>query len=114
MRYTFFIYSDPVKLAARTEAEVAAEMQGYGPYMGAMKAAGVLMGADHLQPVEAAKTVSMQTGVAVTTDGPAVVTTETLGGTINVEAPDMATALEWAAKCPSAKWGRIEVRPARG
>jgi hypothetical protein len=114
MRYTFFIYSNPAKLAARSEAEIAAEMQAYGPYMGTMKVAGVLMGADHLQPVEAAKTVSMQTGEAVVTEGPAVSTTETLGGTIVVEAADMETALDWAAKCPSARSGRIEVRSARG
>jgi hypothetical protein len=44
-------------------------------------------------------------------DGPYAETREQFGGYFIIEAPDMDTALQWAAKCPAAQWGPIEVRP---
>jgi len=44
-------------------------------------------------------------------DGPYSETREQLGGYFTLEVPDMATALHWAARCPGAAHGTIEVRP---
>ncbi len=44
-------------------------------------------------------------------DGPFADTKEQLGGYYLIEAPDMDTALEWAARCPAASFGAMEVRP---
>ena len=37
-----------------------------------------------------------------------------LAGYFLINAPDLDTAIEWAAKIPSASWGSIEVRPVWG
>ena len=44
------------------------------------------------------------------TDGPFAEAKEVVGGFALVAAPDLAAALELAARCPHAGWGRIEVR----
>lgn len=44
-------------------------------------------------------------------DGPYAETREQFGGYYIIEAPDMDAALKWAARCPAAQWGPIEVRP---
>jgi len=36
---------------------------------------------------------------------------EYLGGYQIVDVPDLDAALDWAARCPGAKYGRVEVRP---
>jgi hypothetical protein len=44
-------------------------------------------------------------------DGPYADTKEQLGGYYMIEAPDMDAALSWAARCPAAGNGTVEVRP---
>ena len=44
-------------------------------------------------------------------DGPYAETKEQLGGYFVLEVPDVDTAMEWAARCPSAGTGSVEVRP---
>jgi hypothetical protein len=44
-------------------------------------------------------------------DGPFADTKEQLGGFYIVEAPDLDGAIAWAARCPGAHHGTIEVRP---
>ncbi|MEM0926576.1 MAG: YciI family protein, partial [Planctomycetota bacterium] len=38
-------------------------------------------------------------------------TKEQLGGYYTIDVPDLDEALKWAAKCPSASTGGVEVRP---
>ena len=38
-------------------------------------------------------------------------TKEQLGGYYTVDCDNLDQAIEWAAKCPGAKYGRIEIRP---
>jgi hypothetical protein len=47
-------------------------------------------------------------------DGPYADTREQLGGFYIIEAPDMATAIDWAKRCPAAQWGPIEIRAMAG
>jgi hypothetical protein len=46
-------------------------------------------------------------------DGPYAETKEQLGGYYMIEVPDLDAALSWAARCPGASHGAIEVRPIR-
>ena len=65
-----------------------------------------------MQPPEAATTVRVQDGKALTTDGPFVETKEALGGYLFLEADDLDAAIEVAARIPAARMGgAIEVRP---
>jgi hypothetical protein len=44
-------------------------------------------------------------------DGPYADSKEQLGGYYLIEAPDLDGAIAWAARCPGASHGTIEVRP---
>jgi hypothetical protein len=44
-------------------------------------------------------------------DGPYADTKEQLGGLFVIDVPDLDTALDWAARCPAAGYGAVEVRP---
>jgi hypothetical protein len=44
-------------------------------------------------------------------DGPFAETKEELGGFLILDVPSLDAALEWAARCPAAASGAVEVRP---
>ena len=45
------------------------------------------------------------------TDGPYADTKEQCGGYVLIDVPDLDAALSWAARCPTASHGAVEVRP---
>jgi hypothetical protein len=47
-------------------------------------------------------------------DGPYVDSKEQLGGYYLIDVPDLDAALSWAARCPGAGHGVVEVRPIWG
>jgi hypothetical protein len=55
--------------------------------------------------------VRVRSGKTTKTDGPFAETKEQLGGYYVIDVPNLDDALKWAAKCPGAKNGSIEVRP---
>lgn len=88
------------------------EMMGaYNAYTQALQQAGVLVGGERLQPVAAATTVRVKSGKTEVLNGPYAETREQLGGYYTIEAPDLDAALGWAARCPGASHGTVEVRP---
>jgi hypothetical protein len=70
---------------------------------------GILVASDPLHDPHTATTVRIIDDTLMNTDGPFAETTEWLGGYFILET-DRATALELAAKCPSATTGCVEVR----
>ncbi len=72
---------------------------------------GVLVAADPLHTVDTATTVRVRDGEALVTDGPFAETAEQLGGYFILECRDLDEALAYAARCPMASEGSIEVRP---
>jgi hypothetical protein len=110
MQYILLIYgAEPV--GQPTPEELAAEMDAYNTYTDDLRKSGALFSGEDLHPVNTATTVSVRDGKTVTTDGPFAETKEVLGGYYVVNAKDLDEAIVWAAKCPGAKVGRIEVRP---
>jgi hypothetical protein len=91
---------------ARTKMSAA-----YAAYTEAMKKAGVWLGGDRLRPTAMGTTVRVRDGKQQVVDGPYADTKEQLGGYYMIEAPDMDAALSWAARCPTAGHGTVEVRP---
>jgi hypothetical protein len=83
----------------------------YGAFTQSVADAGALLAAEALQPVATATSVRVRDGRTVTTDGPFAETKEGLGGLYLIEAPDLDAALAWAARCPGARYGTVEVRP---
>jgi hypothetical protein len=44
-------------------------------------------------------------------DGPYADSKEQLGGLFIIDVPDLDAAISWAARCPAATHGVVEVRP---
>jgi hypothetical protein len=111
MQYMLLIYGEESMWANLTPDQLSAEMGAYMAYTQDLQKAGVYVSGHELQPVETAKTVSLLGGKQKVVDGPFAETKETLGGYYFIEAETQADAIAWAAKCPGARYGRIEVRP---
>lgn len=111
MKYMLLIYADEATFKSATPADTGQMMAAYGAYTEAMKKAGVLAGSDRLQPVATATTVRVAKGKSEVLNGPYAETKEQLGGFYIVDVPDLDVAISWAAKCPGASHGTIEVRP---
>ena len=76
-----------------------------------LRDSGVLVFAGGLHPSSMAKIVDTKDGGTVTTDGPYMKTEAHIGGFWIIAAPDLDTALGWAAKGSTACMGPVEVRP---
>jgi hypothetical protein len=74
--------------------------------------AGVHVDSAVLQSFEDATQVQVNdAGERLVTNGPFAESREFLGGYLIIDVPDLDAALDWAARCPGAKYGRVEVRP---
>ncbi|MEM6294737.1 MAG: YciI family protein [Myxococcota bacterium] len=111
MRYTFLLYSSESDFADATPEQMAAQKAAYGEYIGALRAAGVLVDTDWLQPTPTATTITLRDGERRVQDGPFADTKEQLGGYFVVDVPNLDAAIEWAEKSPAAKHGLVEIRP---
>ena len=111
MKYMLLIYRDEADMQAASKAQVEQTMGAYMAYTEALKKAGVYAGGDRLQPSSAATTVRVTGGKSKVLDGPYAESKEQLGGYYMIEVPDLDAALSWAARCPGASHGTIEVRP---
>jgi len=89
----------------------AADLGAWMAYMDAMATAGVMRGGHRLAPIVTATTLRLKEGARQVQDGPFADTHEQLGGFVVIEVPDMEAALDWAARCPGAADGAVEVRP---
>ena len=111
MKYMLMIYGDERAYLKAAEKNGQEMMAGYVAYTQALQKAGVLLGGDRLQPTGTASTVRIANGKTQVLDGPYAETKEQLGGYYMIEVPDLDAALSWAARCPGANHGSIEVRP---
>lgn len=111
MKYMLLIYGNEAAMETRPKAEMDQTLAAYTAYTEAMVAAGVLVGADRLRPSTAATTVRVGNGKSQVLNGPYAETREQLGGYYLIDVSDLDAALSWAARCPGASHGTIEVRP---
>ena len=84
---------------------------GWSAFIAAMGQAGVIVNGDGLQGPALATTGRMVGGKRQVQDGPFSDSKEQLAGYFVIEVPDLDTALDWAAKAPSAVTASVEVRP---
>jgi hypothetical protein len=110
MRYLLLIYSEE-PTAPPAQDEIDASMAEWYAYDQAIKDSGVHLAGEALQASQTATTVRLKDSERVVTDGPFAETREVLGGFYLIDVPDLDTALDWAARCPGAKYGSMEVRP---
>jgi hypothetical protein len=111
MQYMLLIYDSEAKWERMTEADGQALMGEYFAYTDELRSSGAFVAGEPLELTSKAKTVHVRDGERFVTDGPFAETKEQLGGYYVVDVESEDEALDWAAKIPSARLGRIEVRP---
>jgi hypothetical protein len=112
MQYLLMLYVNEAGWLKLSKAEQEQGVAAYTAYTEALTKAGVLKGANRLQPSTSATTVRAANGKTQVLDGPYVDSKEQLGGYYLIDVPDLDAALSWAARCPAVGHGIVEVRPA--
>ena len=108
MKYVLLIYDDPNEWSKVPQEDYPKLYEEYG----AIAQLPNTTGGAQLQPVATARSVRVENGKPVVTDGPFAETKEVLGGFYVLEAGSQAEAEEIAARIPSARMGgTVEVRP---
>jgi hypothetical protein len=111
MQYMLIIFSNPQGWAQMSPEQQKEGMAAYHAYTEALRKAGAFVGSNRLQHADTATTVRIAGGKTQVLNGPFVDTKEQLGGYFLIEAPDLDAAIAWAARCPGASHGTVEVRP---
>lgn len=110
MKYVMLIYETPADFEAREPCEpyVAA----WRAYYEALVEAGALAGVGGpLKDAGTATTVRVKDGRRHVQDGPFAEAKDQLGGFMILDVESLDHALAWAARCPAAATGAVEVRP---
>ena len=111
MQYMLLIYRSEAALKSLEQRELGEMMAAFGAYTKALRDSGVMIAGDRLRPANDAATVRTVDGRNKVLNGPYAETKEQLGGYYIIEVPDLDAALTWAARCPGAQYGAVEVRP---
>jgi hypothetical protein len=126
MKFILMLYADEAAGEAIDPADMASAMQTMAAYQAALTKAGAFVDTAGLARTREARTIRMDGGSVVREpggafvnrggelrvhDGPYAETREQFGGYFIIDVADMDEALRWAARCPAAQWGSIEVRP---
>ena len=107
MKFMLMIYEDD---ADRVE-HMDERMPRCSAYAQSMMDAGIYVCGDRLRGATTAARVRVRDGKPSVMDGPYAEAKEQLGGFHIIDVPDLDSALAWAARCPSAARGTVEVRP---
>ncbi|GGA45087.1 YciI family protein [Dyella nitratireducens] len=111
MQYLLLLFADETGWHRMSSEEQTRGVAAYRAYTETLKEAGVYVGSNRLQDTNTATTVRLVDGKSQVLDGTYADTKEQLGGYFLIDAPDLDAALGWAARCPGASHGTIEVRP---
>ena len=111
MQYMLLIHSSESALRNAAQEDVGRMTAAYAAYTEAMSKAGILLAGNRLRPAGSATTVRVVDGKTQVLDGPYAEAKEQLGGYYLIDVADLDAALSWAARCPGASNGAIEVRP---
>ncbi|ODT68165.1 MAG: hypothetical protein ABS75_21600 [Pelagibacterium sp. SCN 63-23] len=125
MRYLLMLYADEQAGATIAPEDMARAMDGMYAYQQALMKANAFISTSGLAPTSAARTLRMEGGTVKldetgftneggtlrAQEGPYAEAREQFGGFFIIEAEDMDAAVKWAARCPAAQWGPVEIRP---
>jgi hypothetical protein len=111
MQFVLMIYHTPDEFGMRKNDYTDPRLGAWRAYHKALVEAGVYVSANALEVPETGTTVRVREGKRGVQDGPYADTKEQLAGFIILEVPSIDAALEWAARCPGASFGAVEVRP---
>jgi hypothetical protein len=104
------IYENADDFRKRSGERLESQIGAWRAYYRALVDAGVYVGGAPLEVPSAGATVRVHGGQRRVQDGPYADTKEQLGGQITLEVASLDEALDWAARCPAAATGAVEVR----
>lgn len=107
MQYMLLIYENDAERVERMDER----MPNCMAYVEAMKQAGIYLVGERLREAASTTSVRVVGGRTQLVDGPYAEAKEQLAGFHLIDVPDLDSALAWAARCPSASRGTVEVRP---
>jgi len=110
MQFALLIYESAEAFATRKNGETDSYLGAWRAYYRTLVEAGVYVRGDPLEVPESGATVRIKEGKRWVQDGPYADTKEQLAGFAVLELPSLEAALEWAARCPAAAVGAVEVR----
>lgn len=111
MKYLLMLYADEKAGAAIEQEQMAGFMGQLNAWTESLRKANAFVETNALAPTWDSRTVHVENGAMQVHDGPYADTREQFCGYFIIEADSMDAAVDWAAKCPAAGWGSIEVRP---
>ena len=111
MKYLYLLYADESKMAAPGSPQFDAQNDAFNKYYEELDGKSMFKAGDPVQGSKTSKTVRVRSGSTQATAGPFVQGGDQLVGIYVIEAKDLDEAVEYAAKCPAAHAGAVEVRP---
>lgn len=110
MQYMLLLYANEASGQQLSEKEMAAWMKKMGEYGAALEKAGAFVSTGGLGLTKDARVVHIENGKLQVHNGPYADTQEQLGGYYLIDVPSREDAENWAARCPAATWGHVEIR----
>ena len=111
MKFMLMLLADEKAGLAIPPEQMTGFMDQLAAYQDTLAKAGAFVATAALQPTSTAKTISSVNDELKVHDGPYADTREQLAGYFFIDVPGIEQAVEWANRCPSAKYGAIEIRP---
>lgn len=103
------VHHDEEALAQAPKQELWAEYAAFNEALA--KAGEGFVPGERLESGDAATTIRVRDGHTNVLDGPYADTKERFAGYFMIDVPDLDEAITWARRCPSSKYGAIEIRP---
>ena len=110
MKFLLLCQIQPAAFATVSAEDEQQMMEAMMAFNQQLAQAGVLIAAGQLAMPDTAQKVYGDNGHIRTRSGPALAGDTQIGGYYVVDVPGEAAATGWAAKCPIAMFGAIEVR----
>jgi len=111
MQYMLLIHTDTKPFQTATPQMMEEMMATYFAYNEALRKADVWVAGDQLGPSQLTTQVRVRADKTEVLDGPFADVKEQLAGYYIINVGDLDAALKWAARCPGAAHGTVEVRP---
>lgn len=109
MRYMMIIHHDADALAKANQQALWGEYAAFNEALA--KAGEGFSSGQRLTPGKQGTVVRSRAGKTQVLDGPYADTQEQLAGYYFIDVPTLEQAVEWANRCPSSKYGAVEIRP---
>ena len=101
MKFMLLLWGDEGQWADMSEEEAAAEMARWEEYTNQLTAAGAMVSGEGLQPSATSKTLRIENGERIVTDGPFAETKEQLGASTSSSAIRSTTRSSGPPRCPA-------------